>query len=180
MDILKSLEEALKQTPHEMEQRELILETVEQAAEQLAAPLGLAADEVAIQLIVGEGNSLRFLYPRVLLDSGATFPISSTSIAGRSVMLRRATFDNEVNSTRHLLFFERLNTGVRPPLPIHKMATIPLLVGENIIGIVQLSRRSETLEQAGADFTDQDVLVCHKALQLVGQLVSQYVLGRIM
>lgn len=95
-------------------------------------------------------------------------------------MLRRATFDNEVNSTRHLLFFERLNTGVRPPLPIHKMATIPLLVGEDIIGIVQLSRRSETLEQAGADFTDQDVLVCHKALQLVGQLVSQYVLGRIM
>jgi hypothetical protein len=159
--------------------RELVLEAIDILAEDIAAPLGLVADEVAIQAVVAEGKSLRFLYPRVMYESGATFPVTNSSIAGSAVMMQRINFNNQASSTKHLLFFEKLNTGVRPPLPIHKMATVPVTSNGKVFGVVQLSRRAETFDEAGNDFSAEDITRIQEPLMLIGALLEDHVDGKL-
>lgn len=175
---LKELYGKLSGELEEDERRDCLIDAVSLLAEELAGPLGLMADEVAIQAVVSDGSSLRFLYPQVLYESGATFPITSSSIAGLSVLRKKANFDNAVVDTKHLMFYEKLNTGVRKPMPIHKMASVPLVSNDTAVGVVQLSRRAETSEKAGPDFTSEDIEQVHEALTIAAALLADHVYGK--
>ena len=41
--------------------------------------------------------------------------------------------------------------------PIQKMITVPILQGEDAIGVAQISRKGENASEAGPDFTAADV-----------------------
>jgi hypothetical protein len=114
-----------------------------------------------------------------MYESGATFPVTNSSIAGSAVMMQRINFNNQASSTKHLLFFEKLNTGVRPPLPIHKMATVPVTSNGKVFGVVQLSRRAETFDEAGNDFSAEDITRIQEPLMLLGALLEDHVDGKL-
>lgn len=177
--LLKDVYQKLATLEDPNEKREALLDGVELIAQEIAGPLGLMADEVAVQAVVSDDSSLRFLFPRVLYQSGATFPIGRNSIAGLAVMMQKLQINNEVSSDKHLLFFEKLNTGVRAPLPIHKMATIPIKGSDKILGVVQLSRRAETFDAAGPDFSESDVQAIREPLMLISALLEDHCYGKI-
>jgi hypothetical protein len=57
---------------------------------------------------------------------------------------------------KHVAFFESVKLRDRA-LPIQKMITVPILNGDQAIGVAQISRKGETASEAGPDFSDADV-----------------------
>lgn len=132
-------------------------QTAATTAKQIAQKLGLRSDEVSILLCSSDGSSLRFLYPEALFKTGIRLPNDRNSLAGQAIYYQKPQLHNNMTQIKRMAFFERVKTGEESPTPIQKMLTLPILSGNNVTAIVQCSRKAKTLEEAGPDFTKDDI-----------------------
>jgi hypothetical protein len=62
-------------------------------------------------------------------------------------------------------------------LPIQKMVALPLFSGDKKLGVVEVSRKGKTPEEAGPNFTPEDaqalVVLCKEASPLMAQLIPE-------
>ncbi len=126
-------------------------------AEQLAKSFGVKPDEVAVLMLTHEGKILKFLIPEKFQTVG-TIPVTSVaSLAARTAREKRADLTNNFTTARHVSVFEGIPLGGRPGEQIHKIMSAPILDGDNVAGVVQISRKGQTAGDAGPDFTQQDL-----------------------
>lgn len=120
---------------------------------------------VAILIVKDQGLLLRFAYPfRLSSDKKNLFPIAASSIAGEVFRARKGRIDNNVPKIRHLDIYERMNYEriygkEKGSVKIQRMISAPLLLaGGECLGVIQGSRKGKSLEEAGPNFTPNDLL----------------------
>ena len=131
--------------------------TLVRVAEEVAKSFGVKPDEVAILALVQEGKFLKFLIPEKLQAIG-TIPLTSTSaLAARTARDKRADVINNFTTARHASVFEGVPLGGRQGELIHKIMSAPLAVDNKVVGVVQISRKGRSANEAGPDFTQKDL-----------------------
>ncbi len=140
-------------------------ERLETIAKVLASAFGLKKDEVAIFNHDETYASLSFLWPLSLAASGSVPLGARNSLVARTANGRRAVINNSFATTPHLFIFEASRDETMSGLPIQKILSLPLVDGDRLKGVIQLSRKGDGLTQAGPDFTTAD-------MTLLGQIAS--------
>ncbi|HTQ62144.1 MAG TPA: GAF domain-containing protein [Candidatus Solibacter sp.] len=126
-------------------------------AERIAKNLGVKSTEVALMGVSSRWRHLYFLVPESLKQVGF-IPLSSTSaIAARTARESRPDILNNVASVRHATVFEGVKIGGETSELIQKMISAPILSGEKVIGVIQVSRKGSNPREAGPDFTADDL-----------------------
>jgi hypothetical protein len=132
-------------------------EALGKVARTLAQQFGVETDEVAILKVAPKFKALKFVIPEKLTPVG-TIPLTSTSaLAARTARERKSELVNNFSSARHANVFEAVPLGREPGQMIQKIMSVPILDGNRIHGVIQISRKARTVSQAGADFTQRDL-----------------------
>ncbi|HTR48299.1 MAG TPA: GAF domain-containing protein [Verrucomicrobiae bacterium] len=124
------------------------------AVELIGKNFGVQPHEVAILGLTPDERSLRFLAPDNLRTIGQ-IPLSSTnSLASRTVREKRPELINHFTVVPHASVFEAVPIAdeLRGD-PIQKIMSAPITSGNQVIGVIQVSRKGKTLAESGPDFT---------------------------
>jgi len=161
---LERLLDRLEKNPPVRDSQEL-----EQISRQIASLFQVQSDEVAVLSLSSTGRDLGFLLPEKLRGVG-TLPLSSTTaLAARTARDRRADVINNFASSRHASVFEGVYTGPSNSCIIQKIMSAPILRGDKVVGVAQISRKGNSVDAAGADFTPYDL----KKLQGLNDLLDR-------
>lgn len=139
----------------------------------LSRTFGVDINEVAVYCLDEERSVLRFLWPEKLKHVGAIPYSSFDSLAARTAREGMVLLDNAFASQRHANAYEkiRLSSGIAaPPKPIQKIISAPIFKGEEVRGVIQLSRKGDTNSPEIQDFTDSDA----DALQILSGVFGQH------
>jgi hypothetical protein len=133
-------------------------EKLESAAKALSQIFGVRRDEVAIFAYDPRFEILRFNWP-VQLRSAGFVPLSARdALVAMTARHRKPFLDNYFAQTPHLHIFETFQLERTGGLPIQKIMSVPMVMeGGELRGALQISRKGETLDSAGMDFTPQDL-----------------------
>jgi hypothetical protein len=127
-------------------------------AERIAKGLGVKADEVGILGLSSKWRHLHFLAPEALKNVGFIPLTSNSALAARTARDSRPEIDNNFASARHATVFEGVKTsGGEPGDAIQKIMSAPILAGDKVIGVIQISRKGANAATAGPDFTPADL-----------------------
>ncbi len=126
-------------------------------AERIAKNLAVKTDEVALMGVSHRWRHLHFLVPESLKQVGF-IPLSSTSaIAAKTARESRPDIINNFASVRHATVFEGVKIGGESSELIQKMISAPILSGDKVVGVIQVSRKGANAKEAGPDFTADDL-----------------------
>lgn len=124
------------------------------AAELISKAFAVNVHEVAILGLTSNGRALRFLAPDTLRVVGQIPLSSSNSLAAKTVRELRPEIVNHFYVVPHASVFEGVPISETERAdPIQKIMSSPIMVGNEAIGVVQVSRKGKTAPDAGADFT---------------------------
>jgi hypothetical protein len=165
---MEELKRLLQENPPagagEKECRRLFDQALEMLHRSLARTLDVDDNEVAILLLDGD-ETLRFFRPEYLERSGK-IPLSYTkSFVTKVIHECKPRIENRFASTPHLSFFEGLDKDLASAAVIQKMMCIPLTTTTGrIFGALQICRKGRTPQEAGPDWTNQELLAVVKSL----------------
>ncbi|HYL62548.1 MAG TPA: GAF domain-containing protein [Candidatus Methylomirabilis sp.] len=126
-------------------------------AERIAKNLGVRTEEIAIMGVSNKWHHLHFLVPESLKQVGF-IPLSSTSaVAARTARESRPDIINNFAHVRHATVFEGIKVGNEAAEVIQKMISAPILSGEKVVGVIQVSRKGPDVKSSGPDFTADDL-----------------------
>ena len=163
LDILHAMAESKARTENPLE---LFLDMSERVVKFVASAFGAKTDEVAILFLTSDARHLRFVAPRKFAALG-TIPVTKRDSIAVNIFGRKVgEAMNNVPMVKHVAFFESVKLRDRA-VPIQKMITIPILQGDEAIGVAQVSRKGETPAEAGPDFTAADVRKAQEIFQAV-------------
>lgn len=142
----------------------------------IAESLKVNPEEVAIILLTSSRESLKFVWPPALLQSLSAFPASHKfAFASGILSTLKGKVDNKIAESKHLKFFENVKGMETSGLPIQKMVALPIMMGPTPLGVVEVSRKGKSLEEAGPNFTPQDaqnlVAICKTCAPFLSKLV---------
>jgi hypothetical protein len=154
------------------DKRELLLDMSDLIVRAVSQTFQCKPDEVAILLMTADGRHLRFIAPRPFAELG-TIPLTKRdAIAVRVVAGRRGEVINNVPMVKHVTFFESVKLKDQPA-PIQKMVTTPILVRQQPIGVVEISRKGTSSGTAGPDFTEADLRRAAEIFDLIGPYLAE-------
>ena len=126
-------------------------------AARIAKNLGVRPDEVALMGVSTRWRHLHFLVPETLKQVGF-IPLSSTSsIAARTARESRPDIINNFASVRHATVFEGVKISGESSELIQKLISAPILSGDKVVGVIQVSRKGANTSVAGPDFSADDL-----------------------
>jgi hypothetical protein len=126
-------------------------------AERIAKTLGVKPEEVAILGVSTKWRHLHFLVPESLKNVGF-IPLSSNSaLAARTVRDSRPEIVNNFATVRHASVFEGVKSPSITGEAIQKIVSAPILSGDKVIGVIQISRKGSSVKTAGPDFSADDL-----------------------
>lgn len=159
-----------KQLTLEFESCSDLDERVEVAVPVLSRRFGVATNEVALFLLDERKTVLHFLWPLRLKQVGFIPYSSLDSLAARTAREGQVFLNNTFSSLHHASFFEkiRLKDGISDrPKPIQKIISVPMVVNDEIRGVIQISRKGVE-EDALPDFTDEDASALVELAMTIG------------
>jgi hypothetical protein len=141
---------------------------------KLAQLMKVQRNEVALFRL--EKNSLRFLFPVELRAAGA-IPLSGSAVAARTAATRAPLLSNSFARVKHVSLFESIKLGAsadeqgNEQLPIQKIISVPVIDEKNnVVGVVQVSRKGLDPSLAGIDFTSDDLKQLERAAEIIGRM----------
>lgn len=149
--------------------------TPEIACAALADLFSVGRAEVA--LLRAENDVLNFLFPGALKAAGF-IPLSSASaVAARTASSRKVELFNNFVIVQHANVFEtiKLSTLGQSDKPgsntIQKLMTTPVVdPQQHVLGVIQISRKGITQDDAGPDFTLNDLQNLEAAARILAKL----------
>jgi hypothetical protein len=145
-------------------------------AHRIAKNLGVRPDEIALMGVSTRWRHLHFLVPEALKQVGF-IPLSSTSaIAARTARESRPDIINSFASVRHASVFEGVKIGGASSELIQKMISAPILSGDKVVGVIQVSRKGANPSVAGPDFSADDLSKVLALCKPLGKLL-QHITG---
>jgi hypothetical protein len=126
-------------------------------AHRIAKNVGVKPDEIALMGVSTRWRHLHFLVPESLKQVGF-IPLSSTSaIAAKTARESRPDIINNFAHIRHATVFEGVKIGGESSELIQKMISAPILSGDKVVGVIQVSRKGSNAKNAGPDFDADDL-----------------------
>lgn len=126
-------------------------------AERIARNLSVRTDEVAILGVSNRWRHLHFVVPEALKNVGF-IPLSSKSaLAARTARENRPEIINDFTSVKHASVFEGVKLAAEGAEVIQKIISAPILSGDRVVGVIQISRKGAGAKVAGPDFTSDDL-----------------------
>jgi transcriptional regulator with GAF, ATPase, and Fis domain len=125
-----------------MSARSNLDDQVATCAKALSSTFRVQPYEVACFKFDSDQESFSFLWPPELRESGSIPFSARRSLLVRTAEERKAFLDNSFASTPHLFVFEgfsKINSA-----PIQRIMSVPILRGEELLGVLQLCRRGAT------------------------------------
>ena len=118
---------------------------------------GLEKNEVAILLTDKDKMVLSFAFPEYLVDCGM-IPISSPdAFASQIFQLGRGAIENNFNQQKHLHLFEQIKSPDEKIGTIWKLMATVLKTDNEKFGVIEISRKGETISQTGQDFSVENL-----------------------
>ena len=157
---------AFSQLANELEAEGLTQANGERIAGELAKTFSVQVDEVAVLKL--EKTNLMFIYPSKLQNVGSIPLNTSSSVAARTAVTKRAEVINNFSQTKHASVFESVPLSEKKTDPnfkstpgkvhsIQKLMTAPVVSAAGVQGVIQICRKGESAPSAGADFTPIDL-----------------------
>lgn len=126
-------------------------------AERIAKNLGVKTEELAIMGVSNKWRHLHFLVPESLKHVGF-IPLSSTSaVAARTARESRPDIINNFADVRHATVFEGVKSSADSSDVIQKLISAPILSGDKVVGVIQVSRKGPDAKSSGPDFSADDL-----------------------
>lgn len=146
-------------------------------AERIARNLSVRTDEVAILGVSHRWRHLHFVVPEALKNVGF-IPLSSKSaLAARTSRESRPEIINDFTSVKHASVFEGVKLVAEGAEVIQKIISAPILSGERVVGVIQISRKGASAKVAGPDFTSDDLgkvlALCKPLGKLLQRTISE-------
>lgn len=141
-------------------------------AEEVAKLFNVQPDEVAVLGLLPAGKSLQFVLPQKLRSVGTIPLTSTTALAARTARERRADVVNNFASSRHASVFEGVPLGRSESNSIQKIMSAPILRGDKVIGVVQISHKGSSPGDSGPDFTSRDLSELQGLNRLLGRILA--------
>ncbi len=146
-------------------------ERLEAAVNALCQAFGVKSHEVAIFAFAPTHESLSFLWPASLRNSGAVPLSAHKSLVAQTARDRKGSLNNAFAATPHASFFERFRQkGADHSHPIQKIMSIPVEKDGAVQWVIQLSRKGEDAAAAGRDFTANELA----ALEKIGRVIARH------
>lgn len=128
------------------------------AVEVISGIFGVTEHEVAILGVTGDGRFLKFLAPQALRAVGQIPLSSGNALAVRTMREMRPEVINHFYAVPHASVFEGVPVSEKERgEPIQKIMSSPVMSSGKAIGVVQVSRKGKSTNEAGADFTTQQL-----------------------
>jgi GAF domain-containing protein len=143
------------------------------AIDMISKNFEVQAHEVAILGLTADERSLRFLAPDNLRTVGQ-IPLSSTkALAARTARDKRPEIVNHFSVVPHASVFEAVPIDERQRAEaIQKIMSSPIVSGNQLIGVLQVSRKGKTATDAGPDFTYPQL----RELKTIADALAPYIL----
>lgn len=146
-------------------------------AERIAKNLGVKPDEVAILGLSERWRHLYFLVPEALKNVGHIPLTSASALAARTARESRPDIVNNFASVKHATVFEAVKTVGEPAEVIQKLISAPILSGDKVVGVIQISRKGSNAKVAGPDFMPGDLgkvlALCKPLGKLLQRIASE-------
>lgn len=127
---------------------------LDRAVELISKAFGVSDHEVAILGVTSDGRFLRFLAPAMLRVVGQIPLSSGSALAVRTLREMRPEIVNHFYVVPHASVFEGVPVSeTERGDPIQKIMSSPVVSANKAIGVVQVSRKGKTTNDAGPDFT---------------------------
>lgn len=144
-------------------------------AEKLAKNLGVKPDEIAILYLSTKWRRLHFLVPERLQHVGSIPLTHTSSLAARTARESRPEIVNNFAFVQHATVFEGVPLAGRDKVvSIQKIISAPILVGDKVIGVIQVSRKGKNPSSAGRDFTPEDLGKVLALCRPLGKLLQHF------
>jgi hypothetical protein len=142
-------------------------------AERIAKNIGVRPGEVALMGVSSRWRHLHFLVPESLKQVGF-IPLSSTSsVAARTARESRPDIINNFAGVRHATVFEGVKISGETSEIIQKLISAPILSGDKVVGVIQVSRKGSNSSVAGPDFGADDLGKVLALCKPLGKLLQQ-------
>jgi GAF domain-containing protein len=146
-------------------------------AQRIAQNLSVRPDEVAILGVSNRWRHLHFVVPEALKNVGF-IPLSSKSaLAARTTRDSRPEIINDFTSVKHASVFEGVKFSPEAGELIQKIISAPILSGDRVVGVIQVSRKGANVKAAGPDFTSDDLgkvlALCKPLGKLLQRAISE-------
>lgn len=141
-------------------------------AQEISKLFHVAADEVGLMELVGSGKFLQFVIPEKLRAVGTIPLTSTTALAARTARDRRADIVNNFATARHASVFEAVPLGRDKAETIQKIISAPILRGDQVIGVAQISRKGRTPGESGPDFGAKELSELQGINGLLGRFLA--------
>jgi hypothetical protein len=125
--------------------------------ERIAKNLGVKPDEVGILGLSSRWRHLYFLAPEALKNVGYIPMSSNSALAARTARDSRPEINNNFPAAKHATVFEGVKTSGDSAEAIQKIISAPILSGDKVVGVIQISRKGSDATSAGPDFTPADL-----------------------
>lgn len=143
-------------------------------AERIAKNLGVKSDEVGILGLSARWRHLYFLVPEALKNVGFIPLTSNSALAARTARESRPEINNAFGNVKHATVFEGVKTGDEAAEAIQKIISAPILAGNKVIGVLQISRKGSNAKSVGPDFTPADLGKVLALCKPLGKLLQHF------
>lgn len=127
---------------------------LDRAVALISQTFGVTDHEVAILGLTADGRFLRFLAPHTLRPIGQIPLSSGSALAARTMREMKPEIVNHFHAVPHASVFEGVPVSENERGdPIQKIMSSPVMAGAKPVGVVQVSRKGKSPNDAGADFT---------------------------
>jgi len=142
-------------------------------AQSIAKALGVKPDEVGILAMSSRWRHLYFLAPEALKNVGYIPMSSNSALAARTARESRPEINNNFPAVKHATVFEGVKISGDTAEVIQKIISAPILAGDKVIGVIQISRKGANARVAGPDFTPADLGKVLALCKPLGKLLQQ-------
>ncbi|MBJ6726045.1 GAF domain-containing protein [Geomesophilobacter sediminis] len=138
-------------------------ERVVGGVEALSRIFGVKRDEVAFFMLDPVEECFRFVWPAEMRNSGTIPANADRSLVAITARERKGIINNSFASTPHFFVFEKT-------AQIQKIMSAPMLKGNELRGVIQVSRKGTSTDLALRNFTQPEV----DALCALANVIAQF------
>lgn len=130
---------------------------IETIAASLGSAFGVAGEEVALFTFDSSREVLVFVWPQSLKSVGSIPMNAHRCLVTKTAAESCGGLDNSFASTPHLYMFEHFLANKEKRIPIQKIMSVPVMIDEQLKGVIQIAKKGMDRDSAGADFTAKDL-----------------------
>lgn len=136
-------------------------------AEGIAQFFNVVGHDIGLFKLDRESHNASFAWPPNRTNQEIKVPLNlyKSSFVSKTVKSGHGLMDNNFFSSPHLHVFENILADKEQCLPIQKIMTAPGKNDGQIRWIIQVTRKGKTLDDAGPDFTTEQL----RSLEIISQ-----------